>query len=107
MKVSLWGYSASFVLHVESFSKEYLLIGSLTFILFTGSRENNHAERIFKIMPEKNAHSYCTMIRGMVKVKLFFSAGGFFSAFEISHCQRLFIFVFCSTGLILKLMTCT
>uniref|UniRef100_A0A8C5TN53 Small ribosomal subunit protein mS39 n=1 Tax=Malurus cyaneus samueli TaxID=2593467 RepID=A0A8C5TN53_9PASS len=31
------------------------------------SRENNHAERIFKIMPEKNAHSYCTMIRGMVK----------------------------------------
>uniref|UniRef100_H0ZKI4 Small ribosomal subunit protein mS39 n=1 Tax=Taeniopygia guttata TaxID=59729 RepID=H0ZKI4_TAEGU len=30
-------------------------------------RENNHAERIFKIMPEKNAHSYCTMIRGMVK----------------------------------------
>ncbi|RLW09273.1 hypothetical protein DV515_00003029, partial [Chloebia gouldiae] len=30
-------------------------------------RENNHAERIFKIMPEKNAYSYCTMIRGMVK----------------------------------------
>ncbi|XP_009099644.2 pentatricopeptide repeat domain-containing protein 3, mitochondrial [Serinus canaria] len=30
-------------------------------------RENSHAERIFKIMPEKNAHSYCTMIRGMVK----------------------------------------
>ncbi|XP_068870787.1 small ribosomal subunit protein mS39 [Aphelocoma coerulescens] len=30
-------------------------------------RENNHAERIFKIMPERNAHSYCTMIRGMVK----------------------------------------
>ncbi|NXL42802.1 PTCD3 protein, partial [Podilymbus podiceps] len=30
-------------------------------------RENNNAERIFKIMPEKNAHSYCTMIRGMVK----------------------------------------
>ncbi|NWQ75800.1 PTCD3 protein, partial [Columbina picui] len=29
--------------------------------------ENNNAERIFKIMPEKNAHSYCTMIRGMVK----------------------------------------
>ncbi|KFQ22798.1 hypothetical protein N331_01406, partial [Merops nubicus] len=32
-----------------------------------GSRENNNAERIFKIMPERNAHSYCTMIRGMVK----------------------------------------
>ncbi|KAF2978425.1 hypothetical protein EK904_014459, partial [Melospiza melodia maxima] len=30
-------------------------------------RENNHAERIFKIMPERNAHSYCSMIRGMVK----------------------------------------
>uniref|UniRef100_A0A803VF25 Small ribosomal subunit protein mS39 n=1 Tax=Ficedula albicollis TaxID=59894 RepID=A0A803VF25_FICAL len=30
-------------------------------------RENNHAERIFKIMPERNAHSYCTMIRGMEK----------------------------------------
>uniref|UniRef100_A0A663NEW8 Small ribosomal subunit protein mS39 n=1 Tax=Athene cunicularia TaxID=194338 RepID=A0A663NEW8_ATHCN len=28
---------------------------------------NNNAERIFKIMPERNAHSYCTMIRGMVK----------------------------------------
>uniref|UniRef100_A0A6B2FAV4 Small ribosomal subunit protein mS39 n=1 Tax=Bothriechis nubestris TaxID=1766655 RepID=A0A6B2FAV4_9SAUR len=30
-------------------------------------RENNNAERIFHLMPEKNAHSYCTMIRGMVK----------------------------------------
>ncbi|NWS53185.1 PTCD3 protein, partial [Chunga burmeisteri] len=30
-------------------------------------REDNNAERIFKIMPERNAHSYCTMIRGMVK----------------------------------------
>ncbi|NXJ89373.1 PTCD3 protein, partial [Corythaixoides concolor] len=30
-------------------------------------RENNNAERIFKIMPERNAYSYCTMIRGMVK----------------------------------------
>ncbi|NXE21425.1 PTCD3 protein, partial [Ardeotis kori] len=30
-------------------------------------RENNNAERIFKIMPERSAHSYCTMIRGMVK----------------------------------------
>ncbi|NXE07224.1 PTCD3 protein, partial [Lophotis ruficrista] len=33
----------------------------------SGWRENNNAERIFKIMPERNAHSYCTMIRGMVK----------------------------------------
>ncbi|NXG51435.1 PTCD3 protein, partial [Psilopogon haemacephalus] len=32
-----------------------------------GWREGNNAERIFKIMPERNAHSYCTMIRGMVK----------------------------------------
>ncbi|KAM8786718.1 small ribosomal subunit protein mS39 [Rhynchonycteris naso] len=30
-------------------------------------RANNNAERIFVLMPEKNAHSYCTMIRGMVK----------------------------------------
>ncbi|NXD13961.1 PTCD3 protein, partial [Nothocercus nigrocapillus] len=30
-------------------------------------REDCNAERIFKIMPERNAHSYCTMIRGMVK----------------------------------------
>ncbi|XP_034272041.1 small ribosomal subunit protein mS39 [Pantherophis guttatus] len=30
-------------------------------------RENNNAERIFHLMPEKNAHSYCTMVRGMVK----------------------------------------
>ncbi|EHB08241.1 Pentatricopeptide repeat-containing protein 3, mitochondrial [Heterocephalus glaber] len=30
-------------------------------------RTNNNAERIFALMPEKNEHSYCTMIRGMVK----------------------------------------
>ncbi|XP_011712149.1 small ribosomal subunit protein mS39 isoform X1 [Macaca nemestrina] len=30
-------------------------------------RAKNNAERIFSLMPEKNAHSYCTMIRGMVK----------------------------------------
>nr|XP_012383440.1 small ribosomal subunit protein mS39 isoform X2 [Dasypus novemcinctus] len=30
-------------------------------------KANNNAERIFALMPEKNAHSYCTMIRGMVK----------------------------------------
>ncbi|XP_074052867.1 small ribosomal subunit protein mS39 isoform X2 [Macrotis lagotis] len=30
-------------------------------------RTNNNAERIFSLMPEKNAHSYCTMIRGMAK----------------------------------------
>ncbi|XP_015262432.1 PREDICTED: pentatricopeptide repeat domain-containing protein 3, mitochondrial [Gekko japonicus] len=29
--------------------------------------EKNNAERVFSLMPEKNAHSYCTMIRGMVK----------------------------------------
>ncbi|CAN2388403.1 mitochondrial [Pristimantis euphronides] len=28
---------------------------------------SNNAERIFNLMPERNAHSYCTMIRGMVK----------------------------------------
>ncbi|KAM6202358.1 small ribosomal subunit protein mS39 [Rhynchocyon petersi] len=32
-------------------------------------REKNNAERIFALMPEKNAHSYCTMIRGMVKYR--------------------------------------
>lgn len=30
-------------------------------------KTNNNAERIFALMPEKNEHSYCTMIRGMVK----------------------------------------
>ncbi|XP_074848382.1 small ribosomal subunit protein mS39 isoform X2 [Carettochelys insculpta] len=30
-------------------------------------KENNNAERIFNLMTEKNAYSYCTMIRGMVK----------------------------------------
>ncbi|XP_002757588.1 small ribosomal subunit protein mS39 isoform X1 [Callithrix jacchus] len=30
-------------------------------------RAENNAQRIFSLMPEKNAHSYCTMIRGMVK----------------------------------------
>ncbi|NXD62156.1 PTCD3 protein, partial [Eolophus roseicapillus] len=37
-------------------------------------RENNNAERIFRIMPERNAHSYCTMIRGMVKHGAFVQA---------------------------------
>ncbi|XP_038608748.1 pentatricopeptide repeat domain-containing protein 3, mitochondrial isoform X2 [Tachyglossus aculeatus] len=32
-------------------------------------RANNNAERIFNLMPEKNAHSYCTLIRGMVKYR--------------------------------------
>lgn len=32
------------------------------------SRTQNNAERVFALMPEKNAHAYCTMIRGMVKV---------------------------------------
>ncbi|XP_053314121.1 pentatricopeptide repeat domain-containing protein 3, mitochondrial [Spea bombifrons] len=30
-------------------------------------RQNNNAERIFNLMPERNAHSFCTMIKGMVK----------------------------------------
>ncbi|XP_014931254.2 pentatricopeptide repeat domain-containing protein 3, mitochondrial isoform X2 [Acinonyx jubatus] len=30
-------------------------------------RAKNNAERIFALMLEKNSHSYCTMIRGMVK----------------------------------------
>ncbi|XP_078079691.1 small ribosomal subunit protein mS39 [Mustelus asterias] len=30
-------------------------------------RENNNAERIFNLMPERNEHSFCTMIRGMIK----------------------------------------
>ncbi|KAM5227779.1 small ribosomal subunit protein mS39 [Ctenodactylus gundi] len=30
-------------------------------------KKNNNAERIFALMPEKNGHSYCTMIQGMVK----------------------------------------
>lgn len=30
-------------------------------------RENNNAERIFNLMPERDAQSYCTMIRGMGK----------------------------------------
>ncbi|XP_013370125.1 PREDICTED: pentatricopeptide repeat domain-containing protein 3, mitochondrial isoform X2 [Chinchilla lanigera] len=35
--------------------------------LFTTWKTHNNAERIFAVMPEKNEHSYCTMIRGMVK----------------------------------------
>ncbi|XP_044303344.1 pentatricopeptide repeat domain-containing protein 3, mitochondrial isoform X1 [Varanus komodoensis] len=37
-------------------------------------RKNNNAERIFNLMPEKNAHSYCTMIRGMVKHRAYTNA---------------------------------
>nr|XP_056720715.1 pentatricopeptide repeat domain-containing protein 3, mitochondrial [Euleptes europaea] len=37
-------------------------------------RENNSAERIFNLMPEKDAHSYCTMIRGMVKHRAYSKA---------------------------------
>uniref|UniRef100_A0A4W3IC74 Small ribosomal subunit protein mS39 n=1 Tax=Callorhinchus milii TaxID=7868 RepID=A0A4W3IC74_CALMI len=29
--------------------------------------DNNNAERIFNLMPERNEHSFCTLIRGMVK----------------------------------------
>nr|XP_020034611.1 pentatricopeptide repeat domain-containing protein 3, mitochondrial [Castor canadensis] len=34
----------------------------------------NNAERVFALMPEKNAHSYCTMIRGMVKHRAYAQA---------------------------------
>ncbi|XP_077622798.1 small ribosomal subunit protein mS39 isoform X2 [Crocuta crocuta] len=34
-------------------------------------RSKNNAERIFALIPEKNSHSYCTMIRGMVKHRAF------------------------------------
>uniref|UniRef100_A0A8C5M7F5 Small ribosomal subunit protein mS39 n=1 Tax=Leptobrachium leishanense TaxID=445787 RepID=A0A8C5M7F5_9ANUR len=30
-------------------------------------RQNNNAERIFNLMPERNSYTFCTMIRGMVK----------------------------------------
>ena len=53
------------ILHVVA------VTGFICFCWFTFtlvSRARNHAERIFALMPEKNAHSYCTMIRGMVKV---------------------------------------
>ncbi|MBN3305596.1 PTCD3 protein, partial [Amia calva] len=30
-------------------------------------RENNNAERIFNLMPERNEQSYCALIKGMVK----------------------------------------
>ncbi|KAG9338568.1 hypothetical protein JZ751_025626 [Albula glossodonta] len=39
-------------------------------------RQNNNAERIFKLMPEKNSRAYCALIRGMVKY------GAFAKAFE-------------------------
>lgn len=61
-------------------------------------------------MPERNAHSYCTVIRGMVKVKFSSVLGGLFSAREISCAEivcLLHSFVFSSMGLLLKLMTCT
>ncbi|MEE6508089.1 hypothetical protein FKM82_018872 [Ascaphus truei] len=32
-----------------------------------GTRENTDAERIFTLMPDRDAHSFCTLIRGMVK----------------------------------------
>ncbi|CAO2605382.1 Pentatricopeptide repeat domain-containing protein 3, mitochondrial, partial [Lemmus lemmus] len=38
------------------------------------SRTQNNAERIFALIPEKNAHSYCTMIRGMVKHRAYAQA---------------------------------
>ncbi|KAH0627021.1 hypothetical protein JD844_002383, partial [Phrynosoma platyrhinos] len=41
---------------------------------FQNNRENSNAERVFSLMPEKNAHSYCTMIRGMVKHRAYSKA---------------------------------
>ncbi|KAM4809028.1 small ribosomal subunit protein mS39 [Rhinophrynus dorsalis] len=35
--------------------------------ILTTWRVNNNAERIFNLMPERSSHSFCTMIRGMVK----------------------------------------
>ncbi|XP_062903125.1 small ribosomal subunit protein mS39 [Mobula hypostoma] len=37
-------------------------------------RANNNAERIFNLMPERNEHSFCTMIRGMVKYSAYAKA---------------------------------
>ncbi|XP_075839956.1 small ribosomal subunit protein mS39 [Microtus pennsylvanicus] len=37
-------------------------------------KTQNNAERVFALMPEKNAHSYCTMIRGMVKYRAYAQA---------------------------------
>ncbi|XP_028815436.1 small ribosomal subunit protein mS39 [Denticeps clupeoides] len=37
-------------------------------------RENNSAERIFSLMPERNAHSYSALVRGMVKYGSFSKA---------------------------------
>lgn len=38
-------------------------------------KENNNAERIFKLLPERDSHSYSTLIRGMVKVGPYSLAG--------------------------------
>ncbi|XP_054978397.1 pentatricopeptide repeat domain-containing protein 3, mitochondrial [Sorex araneus] len=43
-------------------------------------RAKNNAERIFALMPEKNAHSYCTMIRGMVKHRAYTQALDLYTA---------------------------
>ncbi|XP_040593575.1 pentatricopeptide repeat domain-containing protein 3, mitochondrial isoform X2 [Mesocricetus auratus] len=37
-------------------------------------KAQNNAERVFALMPEKNAHSYCTMIQGMVKYRAYAQA---------------------------------
>ncbi|XP_036036947.1 LOW QUALITY PROTEIN: pentatricopeptide repeat domain-containing protein 3, mitochondrial [Onychomys torridus] len=37
-------------------------------------KAQNNAERIFALMPEKNARSYCTMIQGMVKHRAYAQA---------------------------------
>uniref|UniRef100_A0A4W3II07 Small ribosomal subunit protein mS39 n=1 Tax=Callorhinchus milii TaxID=7868 RepID=A0A4W3II07_CALMI len=40
---------------------------NVSFFFFPPFRDNNNAERIFNLMPERNEHSFCTLIRGMVK----------------------------------------
>ncbi|KAM4050375.1 small ribosomal subunit protein mS39 [Anomaloglossus baeobatrachus] len=42
-------------------------------------RPNNNAERIFNLMPERNAHSYRTLIRGMVKHGAYAQAFGMYT----------------------------
>uniref|UniRef100_A0AAY4BR22 Small ribosomal subunit protein mS39 n=1 Tax=Denticeps clupeoides TaxID=299321 RepID=A0AAY4BR22_9TELE len=46
----------------------------LIHVVFLMYRENNSAERIFSLMPERNAHSYSALVRGMVKYGSFSKA---------------------------------
>ncbi|CAO2605385.1 Pentatricopeptide repeat domain-containing protein 3, mitochondrial [Lemmus lemmus] len=55
-------------------SKTWLFISKIVHGHSVVSRTQNNAERIFALIPEKNAHSYCTMIRGMVKHRAYAQA---------------------------------